>query len=103
MKQKIDTNGSLRFLGVIKQSDPDPNPEAFELDESDVVWSHDENTEPPVAVVPLANHRIHHEYHQFRPEKSGLSAALTEDHHPLVRRKSNLNPSVAAKKVPLYL
>uniref|UniRef100_A0A5B7B8A0 Senescence regulator S40 n=1 Tax=Davidia involucrata TaxID=16924 RepID=A0A5B7B8A0_DAVIN len=94
------SSSTIRFLGLLKQPDSDPN--SVELDESDVVWSSDlsdssdthSHSPPIVSNSPINLGRRHH--HQFHPEKSGLSAALSDDRHPLVRRKPTLNPSLSA-------
>ncbi|XP_057489696.1 protein S40-7-like [Actinidia eriantha] len=109
MKHRIETNprtpnrtdtkqsSTIRFLGVLKQPDSDTN--SFdELDESDVVWSSDSaelhaRSPPTASTSPTTLHRNHN---QFHPVKSGLSAALSDDLHNLVRRKSALNPSLSA-------
>ncbi|KAF7131885.1 hypothetical protein RHSIM_Rhsim09G0208300 [Rhododendron simsii] len=92
---------AVRFLGPLKP--PDPNPTPFELDESDVVWSSStdlsDSTDlvspsPPTASSSPTTPRLHN--HQFHPLKSGLSAALSNDLLPLVRRKPALNPSLSA-------
>ncbi|KAL2556367.1 uncharacterized protein Fot_01106 [Forsythia ovata] len=107
---------TLRFIGLIRQTEFDqthnvPNNNPLELDERDVVWfstaadsysySNSNSPSPP----PSSNHGSppHHHSHlrlQFSPTKSGLSSALSEDHHHLIRRQSTLNPSTAAKIIP---
>ncbi|KAI8008814.1 hypothetical protein LOK49_LG07G00140 [Camellia lanceoleosa] len=96
IKQREEADATIRFLGLLKQPDPDPNP--FELDESDVVWSTDlsdppdlySHSPPSASNCPTTLCRRHH------PENSGLSAALSDDHRPLVHRKPTLNPSLSA-------
>ncbi|CAK9146520.1 unnamed protein product [Ilex paraguariensis] len=97
----IPSSSSIRFLGLIKQPGSEPTSKPFELDERDVVWSSSSDfsdtrspsRSPPSLSNSPTNFRHHH---HFSPSKSGLSAALSDDHHPLVRRKSNLNPSLSA-------
>ncbi|KAL7214025.1 hypothetical protein ACSBR1_026448 [Camellia fascicularis] len=98
IKQREEADATIRFLGLLKQPDPDPNP--FELDESDVVWSSDQSDptdlyshSPPSASNSPTTLRRHHHHH---PENLGLSAALSDDHRPLVHRKPTLNPSLSA-------
>ncbi|OVA14759.1 Senescence regulator S40 [Macleaya cordata] len=95
------SSSTIRFLGLLKQPDPDPNP--FELDESDVIWSSDlsdslnndfvDSISPSFSTLSISptNNR-----NPFRPEKFGLSAALSDDRSPLVQRKRALNPSLSA-------
>ncbi|CAL5364607.1 unnamed protein product [Camellia sinensis] len=92
---------SIRFLGVLKQPDSDPNP--FELHESDVVWSSSGSTDLHSHSPPTPSNSPPNLLHQFHTEKSGLSAALSDDHHPLVRRKPALNPSLSAARTILPL
>ncbi|KAF5960170.1 hypothetical protein HYC85_001379 [Camellia sinensis] len=92
---------SIRFLGVLKQPDSDPNP--FELHESDVVWSSSDSTDLHSHSPPTPSNSPPNLLHQFHTEKSGLSAALSDDHHPLVRRKPALNPSLSAARTILPL
>ncbi|KAA8533561.1 hypothetical protein F0562_031005 [Nyssa sinensis] len=96
-------SSTIRFLGLLKQPDSDPN--SVELDESDVVWSSDlsdssdtySHSPPTVSNSPInPGRRCRHHHHQFHLEKSGLSAALSDDQHPLVRRKPTLNSSLSA-------
>lgn len=84
------SSSTLRFLGFIKEPEPvaatihDP----LELHESDVVWSFAVSpTVPPPS--PASRHR-----YNFSPAKSGLSAALTDDHRHLIRRKSTVNHTI---------
>ncbi|KAL6972152.1 hypothetical protein U1Q18_031840 [Sarracenia purpurea var. burkii] len=95
-------SSTFRFLGRLEQTDSDPNP--FELDESDVVWSSDlsdsgdvqSHSQPTAFNSPTSlPYQLYH-HHQFHPQQYGLSAALPDDHRPLVRRKSTLNPSLSA-------
>lgn len=99
-------SSTLRFLGILKLPDSDPN-NFVELDESDVVWSPDISVSPPdtnspsdspstVSNSPTNPLRLHHHHRHFLPDKSGLSAALSDDHHPVLRRKQTLNPSLSA-------
>nr|XP_027109994.1 uncharacterized protein LOC113729886 [Coffea arabica] len=98
---------TVRFLSLLDQPEPDPhnghhNP--LELDESDVVWSsssaYSTDTESHSPPLPSSNspttHLRRHRNH-VNPPNYGLSAALSQDHHPpLVCRKSTLNPSLSA-------
>lgn len=94
-------------MGLLKQPDSDPNNNIFdEFDESDVFWSESPDSTVANCFSPPTPTRLLPQRHPtlYKPSNSGLSAALTDDHHPLVRRKSTLNPSVsatsAAKMIP---
>ncbi|KAK4362878.1 hypothetical protein RND71_018119 [Anisodus tanguticus] len=105
------SSSSIRFMGLLKQPDSDPNNNIleFEFDENDVFWS-----ESPDSTTTLTNSFSPPTPTRLLPQRTttlykpssnyGLSAALTDDHHPLIRRKSTLNPSVsatsAAKMIP---
>ncbi|CAI9767742.1 unnamed protein product [Fraxinus pennsylvanica] len=107
---------TLRFIGPLRQTKFDrcdqihnvPNPNLLELEESDVFWfstSAESYANSKSPSPPLSNHGSPPHPHsqlrrQFSPTKSGLSAALSEDHHRLIRRQSTLNPSTAAKIIP---
>jgi hypothetical protein len=108
MKAKFSSEPlqTIRFFTIVNQSgsDTDPDNTILELDESDVVWSPSETNylssppSPSVTQSPQKSRILHEQQqHLFRPEKSGLSAALSDDHRALVRRKSNLNPSVKSE------
>ncbi|KAJ8536936.1 hypothetical protein K7X08_035337 [Anisodus acutangulus] len=96
------SSSSIRFMGLLKQPDSDPNNILLEeFDENDVFWSEfpDSTTlsnsfSPPTPTRLLPQRATTTTL--YKPSNSGLSAALTHDHHPLVRRKSTLNPSVSA-------
>ncbi|KAJ4951426.1 hypothetical protein NE237_028258 [Protea cynaroides] len=97
------SSSKVRFLGLLKQPDSDSVP--FELDESDVVWSAELSDSPEsdsFSSIPSASSTIlpasppDHRHHQYRPERFGLSAALSDDRRPLVQRKPSLNPSLSA-------
>ncbi|KAK4431288.1 hypothetical protein Salat_0890900 [Sesamum alatum] len=94
------SSSTLRFLGFIKQPEsasfaPTRNLDPLELHESDVVWSFAvspdsssySNNTPPSSPSDRQPHR-------FNPATSGLKAALSDDDHHLIRRKSNLNPKI---------
>ncbi|KAL0299722.1 UNVERIFIED_CONTAM: hypothetical protein Sradi_6632000 [Sesamum radiatum] len=93
------SSSTLRFLGFIKQPESAPTryPDPLELHESDVVWSFAlssdsssySNNPSPSPSPPSDRHT-----HRFNPAKSGLTAALSDDDHHLIRRKSNLNPKI---------
>ncbi|KAG8381092.1 hypothetical protein BUALT_Bualt06G0086300 [Buddleja alternifolia] len=92
------SSSTFHFHGFLKQPESDPfnrypNSDPLELHESDVVWSFAAvssdsysftNSSPPSHI-----HR-----HRVSPSKSGLSAALSEEDHHLIRRKSTLSPKV---------
>ncbi|KAL3524440.1 hypothetical protein ACH5RR_017274 [Cinchona calisaya] len=102
---------TVRFLGLLEQPEPDPNNNinnssnhnTLELDESDVVWSSSsaystdtDSHSPPRSSNSPTTHFSRHR-NPLNPPNYGLSAALSDDHHPpLVRRKSSLNPSLSA-------
>ncbi|PHT53415.1 hypothetical protein CQW23_07877 [Capsicum baccatum] len=109
------SSSSLRFMGLLKQPDSDPTPNSNnildEFDENDVFWS-ESSPDSSVSVSnsfspPTPTRQLHQRaaatLHR-PPSYSGLSAALMDDHHPLVRRKSTLNPTIsatsAAKMIP---
>ncbi|XP_057803721.1 protein S40-6-like [Salvia miltiorrhiza] len=80
---------TLRFLGFTKQPESAPTliHDPLELHESDVVWSFAVSTAPPPR---------HHHQHLFNPANSGLSAALSDDHRHLIRRKSTVSHAMLA-------
>ncbi|KAL1532075.1 hypothetical protein AAHA92_32132 [Salvia divinorum] len=90
---------TLRFLGFTAQPESDP----LELHESDVVWSFAISPAPPPP-PPLQHHHHHHRRrrHNFNPASSGLSAALSDDHRHLIRRKSTvmLAPASGQEEIP---
>ncbi|XP_052187519.1 uncharacterized protein LOC127798186 [Diospyros lotus] len=100
MKQKVDP---IRLCAP-QPEQPDTN--SFELHESDVVWSYSDDDDlssrspPTYSNSPTAFRRGHRQF-------SGLSAALSDDHRPLVRRRPALDPSLsavsAARAIPLVL
>ncbi|KAL3653681.1 hypothetical protein CASFOL_003362 [Castilleja foliolosa] len=90
---------TLRFHGFIKPPEPisiDPNQtrDPFELNESDVVWSFsissdDSYPHPTSTSQSTPPHHHHPNRHLFNHAKPGLSAALSDDPHRLVSRKSS--------------
>ncbi|MCD7452247.1 hypothetical protein HAX54_016012 [Datura stramonium] len=104
-----DTSSSssyIRFMGLLKQPDSDPNDILEEFDENDVFWSESPDSSVANSFSPSPPTRLlpHRSPSLYKPSNSGLFAVLTDDHHLLVRRKSTLNPSVsatsAAKMIP---
>ncbi|XP_060202805.1 protein S40-7-like [Lycium barbarum] len=101
-------SSSIRFMGLLKQPDSDPNNNnilEFEFDENDVYWSDSpDSTISNSFSPPTPTRHLPQRATLYKPSNSGLSAALSDDHHPLIRRKSTLNPSVsatsAAKMIP---
>ncbi|CAN4085654.1 unnamed protein product [Withania somnifera] len=108
------SSSSIRFMGLLKQPDSDPNNHINfhdEFDENDVFWSEESpdstvsnSFSPPTPMLHFPQRPAANTLALYKSSNSGLSAALTDDHHPLVRRKSTLNPSVsatsAAKMIP---
>ncbi|KAJ4956463.1 hypothetical protein NE237_013246 [Protea cynaroides] len=100
LHKNSSSSSTVRFLGLLRQPDSDSVP--FELDDSDVVWSSELSDSPesvslvsiPSAWVPTSPST--HLHHQYRQQKFGLSAALSEDCRPLVQRNLALNPSLSA-------
>ncbi|KAI3457961.1 hypothetical protein Pfo_014624 [Paulownia fortunei] len=94
------SSSTLRFLELIKQPEsvsfpPTRNHEPLELHESDVVWSFAVSSDSySYSNSTSPSPPSHHHRHRFNPEKSGLSAALSDDHHHLIRRKSTVNPKI---------
>lgn len=94
-------------MGLLKQPDSEPNNKIIdEFDESDVLWSESPDSTVTNSLSPPTPTRLLPQRPPtlYKSSHSGLSAALTDDEHPLVRRKSTLNPSVsaasAAKMIP---
>lgn len=101
-------NITLRFLDYPTHTPNNPtSSNSYEFQESDFVFSSDDNTtidthsvskSPPTPTTPT---HLPRQPHTRNSSFHGLSAALSNDHHPLLRRKSALNPSVsAAKTIP---
>ncbi|KAL9163051.1 hypothetical protein ABFS82_06G017200 [Erythranthe guttata] len=92
------SSSALRFLGPIKQPesvpfDPTRDDDPLELNESDVVWSFAVSSDSySYSNSTSPSPPSHHHLHRFNPVKSGLSAALSDEHHNLIRRKSTANP-----------
>ncbi|WOG92753.1 hypothetical protein DCAR_0312028 [Daucus carota subsp. sativus] len=91
-------NTTLRLLTspTPTPSNP-PSSDSFEFQESDLFFSPSSDTQsvsvsPPTPPTPSHLPRQPTHLSSFH----GLSAALSTDHHPLLRRKSALNPSVSA-------
>lgn len=89
------SSSTIRFLGILKQPDSESSP--FELDESDVVWSSDQESADPnsPSLSTVSNSPTNHR-NQLVNDHFGLSAALSDERRPLVRRKPALNPSLSA-------
>ncbi|XP_042034211.1 uncharacterized protein LOC121780660 [Salvia splendens] len=87
---------TLRFLGFSTPPESDP----LELHESDVVWSFSVSVSPDATPPPPPQHHQihHHRRHNFNPASSGLSAALSDDHRHLIRRKSTVMLAPASRK-----
>ncbi|XP_047970146.1 uncharacterized protein LOC125213567 [Salvia hispanica] len=83
---------TLRFLAFSAPPESDP----LELHESDVVWSF--SVSPAAAPPPPPPQHHHHRRHNFNPATSGLSAALSDDHRHLIRRKSTVMLAPASRK-----
>ncbi|CAN6480361.1 unnamed protein product [Victoria cruziana] len=111
-------SSAIRFLGLHKQ--PDFHSSALELDEREVVWSTDLSYLPgahpssrprptpesgidsaPLSPSPRSSGN-RRRVHAFRPEKSGLSAALAgESRSGFVQRKAPLDPLLyVSRNVP---
>lgn len=116
MANNSSSSPTHRFIGLLQQPEFDPydpthnvpNPNPLELDESDVFWfstaaesySNLNSPSPPLSSHGSPPHHRSKLRRQISLTKSGLSAALSEDHHHLIRRQSTLNPSTAAKIIP---
>lgn len=116
MTNTSSSSSSIRFMGLLKQPDSDPNNnlnQLEEFDENDVFWYESSDCSsvansfsPPALSTSSSPTRLlpQRAATLYKSSNSGLSAALSDDHHPLVRRKSTLNPSVsaasAAKMIP---
>ncbi|KAL8148462.1 hypothetical protein AgCh_005726 [Apium graveolens] len=94
---------TLRFLDFLTPTPITPSSNSFEFQESDLFFSpssdtpidtHSVSISPPTPPPPTHLPRQNSHLSAFQ----GLSAALSTDHPPLVRRKSALNPSVSAAK-----
>ncbi|XP_043698370.1 uncharacterized protein LOC122649072 [Telopea speciosissima] len=103
LHKNSSSSSTVRFLGLLKQPDSDSVP--LELDESEVVWSAELSDSPQSdslgsirssSSTVLPTSPPDHRHRQYRPERFGLSAALSDDRRPLVQRKPSLNPSLSA-------
>ncbi|XP_068649832.1 protein S40-7-like [Aristolochia californica] len=92
---------AVRFLGFLNQEPPGPDPEPIEFDESDIVWSgassaSDLSASPPQSRFSTSTSSSSGSRHPFRPDKFGLTAALSDDRRALVQRKPALDPTLSA-------
>lgn len=81
------SSSTLRFLGFIKQPESPAIHDSLELHENDVVWSFSVSPAPSPPSPP-------HHHRPFSPANSGLSAALSDDHRHLIRRKSTATHAI---------
>ncbi|KAI3750971.1 hypothetical protein L2E82_21931 [Cichorium intybus] len=96
----LSSSPTIRLLGqlTVPEKSPDLN-NGNEFDESDVFWSSSsEVSDIPSPSNVSSSPPIHRQYN------SGLYAALSDDQHPLVRRKPAMSPSqsaaTAARTIP---
>lgn len=98
----LSSSPTVRFLGhlTVPEKPSDLNNGGLEeLHESDVVWSSSSDvSDIPSPSNVSSSPPIHRQYN------SGLYAALSDDQHPLVRRKHAMSPSqsaaTAARTIP---
>ncbi|CAI9259767.1 unnamed protein product [Lactuca saligna] len=99
----VSSSPTIRFLGqlTVPEKSPDLNNNnngGLEFNESDVFWSSSSDVSDIQSPNVSSSPPIHRQYN------SGLYAALSDDQHPLVRRKPAMSPSqsaaTAARTIP---
>ncbi|KAK9075248.1 hypothetical protein SSX86_003569 [Deinandra increscens subsp. villosa] len=95
----LSSSPTLRFLGHLTLPEKPPDLNGFELHESDLFWSTSSDASEIPSPSNVSSSPPIHRHHN-----SGLYAALSDDQHPLVRRKPNMSPSqsaaTAARTIP---